>query len=207
LGLKKGADGVRMRPDGKPLQIVLTWFLIGPMNADLPRLVAEYWTAAGVKTTPKQYERSAYGAMRNSGEYDVGWSTMPGLTEYTLQQNPYKVLPPYSMAAMKWGDWYNTGGKTGEEPTQDVKDFIEVVEKFRETRPGTPEYVEIGKKMFEYYTKSLYNIGLVGMAPVPFMIKNNLKNTPTQEMMDKPTWAWDYRFHMIFNPDQWYFEE
>ena len=60
-------------------------------------------------------------------------------------------------------------------------------------------------RVFDLYTKSLYNIGLCGMAPVPLLIKNNLKNTPDQKMMDKPTWAWDYRFHMIFNSDQWYF--
>ena len=94
MGLKKGADGMRLRPDGKPLQVVLSWYLIGPMNADLPRLVTEYWTAMGVNTTPKQYESSAYGALMNSGEYDVGWLTMPGLTEYTRSRIPSKCCLP-----------------------------------------------------------------------------------------------------------------
>src|SRR5690606_22909090 len=45
MGLEMGPDGVRMRPDGQPLNIVL-WDAINRIT--MSELVAEYWEAVGV---------------------------------------------------------------------------------------------------------------------------------------------------------------
>ena len=41
---------------------------------------------------------------------------------------------------------------------------------------GSPEYMEIGRQIFEIKTKSLNHIGSVGQLPQPLIVKNGLKN-------------------------------
>ena len=51
IGLRVGDDGVRIRPDGQPLEIILQIAPWVATHAPSAELIAEYRTAVGVKTT------------------------------------------------------------------------------------------------------------------------------------------------------------
>jgi peptide/nickel transport system substrate-binding protein len=137
----------------------------------------------------------------------VGYGSLGQSSEFSLFENPHRLRPPFTNAAIAWRNWYNSGGKEGQEPSAEVKELYEITVRWQATRPGSEEYMRLGKEAVTLYTEGLYNIGMVGMPPVPLMVRNSLRNTPTQEMLDKPTWTWDYRFFAPFHPDQWFFAE
>jgi peptide/nickel transport system substrate-binding protein len=58
MGLKKGGDGFRLRPDGKPLVVTMGFFPLGGETGLVPQLLTENWNDVGVKTVVTQYERS-----------------------------------------------------------------------------------------------------------------------------------------------------
>jgi len=53
MGLKRGADGIRMRPDGKPLTILWEYTLQYVWSPEFPALIAEYWQDVGVNVLLK----------------------------------------------------------------------------------------------------------------------------------------------------------
>ena len=47
------------------------------------------------------------------------------------------------------------------------------------TEYGSPEYVELAQKIFDFQARNLVIIGVVGLKPVPLVAKRNIGNIPT----------------------------
>ena len=70
LGLKKGADGIRLRPDGQPLAITIEHATApGLAVNDMHELVRKAWTAIGINTSVKGVDRALYMEHYRSGEH------------------------------------------------------------------------------------------------------------------------------------------
>src|SRR5690606_34852654 len=97
-----------------------------------------------------------------------------------------------------WRSWYNSDGAQGEEPSEINKQIWAACDEFAAAIPGSPEYLDAGKRMATLYTESLYTLG-VSVAPRVIIISNRLGNTPTEG-----TFAGDYSFWVPYRGDQWY---
>ena len=81
--------------------------------------------AEGRHRRPRQLRQPGdRGRTRPANKHDFSvWAGEGGLDGVVLL-NPYNYLPllnPYSFFGVKWADWYNTKGKTGERPPADVR--------------------------------------------------------------------------------------
>ncbi len=206
MGLKKDADGFRLRPDGKRLEIIIDNWSAGQSRGKVVQLVKEYWDDVGVRTNLKDMPGSLYGQRGLANERDVGyWCTDPSDDLGTFV-NPKTFRPPWQYGnglAYPWWQWYSTDGQAGEEPPQDIKNLYSMIEEWQKTRPGSDEYMQKGQAIFNTNVRQLWQIGTVGMAPWPFIVSNKLKNLGT-------TGYWcgqPYHHFAPSQPEQWYFSE
>lgn len=191
----------RTRPDGKPLVVVLeTTEEFAPMA----EMVAEMWTAVGVKTEFKQQERSFMRERYLTNDRDIQCFTFDAVAEFALRSNPEKIMPAWVRDelgfASTYREWFDTNGASGEEPPQELKDLRQAVTEWQLLTPGSEEYIAKGKEILTTHTQNLWYVGLT-VAPRVVIISNTLGNTP-----DEGTFAGDYKFWYPFRGDSWYFK-
>jgi len=200
MGLKWDKDHkYRLRPDGKVLTITLEYAPITKYEK-IGALVGEYWGKVGLKVVLKEVSTSLWIQRGNSNDRDVGAWHVVGRS-HLLFQPPWN-LAPLSSSGVPWAQWHDSGGKTGEEPPQIIKDLFKLVDEWRTTVPGSKEYIELGKKVLGINVKNLFSIGTVGLIPTPLIVRDNLKNIPEKAVWSPAFWHW-----LPYQADQWYFEK
>ena len=203
IGCVKGSDGIYLMPDGKPFNLIVE--STEEFNA-IGEMVAEMWTAIGVKTTYKQQERSFARERYNTNERVAQVFTFDGVAEPTLSGDHFnKMRPAFGRdeigQAPLWDKWFTSGGEQGEEPPAEIVDLYNKIEKFCTLPMGSEEYEKLGNEILTYMTKQLYFIG-ISVAPRVIILNNNLGNVPTEGIF-----AYDYNFWYPFNCDAWYFKK
>jgi peptide/nickel transport system substrate-binding protein len=205
MGLKKGSNGMRLRPDGQPLTILWEYSLQFTSTAEYPALVAEYWKNLGVNvvlkeiTTQLTREKAAVNDMDINMEWDVPF-------EPNLISDPQFMIPTYSelspLMGVPWRDWVNSDGKEGEEPPDWVKELYAWADEWLTVEPGSERYMELGRKMIEIHLANLPIIGTVGNVPSTTIVSKKLANV-TEWTINHYNYGRTYSFR----PDQWYFTE
>ncbi len=207
MGLQwDGNEQWRLRPDGKPLTVLLEYVDGEGPKGKVSEFLKEYWAELGINLSIKMVQRNFYQERGKANERDMGVWHYGQTTEFAAYINPVKLSPPWSgygnpLSGSEWWNWYNTGGEQGEKPPAEVIRLLDVVFEWQTKAPGTPEYLALGKEMLTINLENLYVLGTVGQAPKPILIKNKLENTPQDGMF-----GWDYRFFFPFMAEQWYYE-
>jgi peptide/nickel transport system substrate-binding protein len=146
MGLVWNADRtVRLRPDGKPLQIILE---CTEEFAPQSELVAEHWTRVGVKTEMKQIERLFFYERGAANDRDASCWTYDGVSEFNIRSDGGRMRPAWGEPlepAPLWQAWFSSDGASGEEPPELVKRIYRLVDQFQVATPGTEEYLELGR--------------------------------------------------------------
>ncbi len=206
LGLVKGADGFRTRPDGKPLVIRLIY---APQFGDvaLHELTKEYWEAVGVKVELREVTTEAYRTMASVNDHDVAITTSGTSTEAPLYANPFRLYPPFGDAALEpicggpWAEWHETNGASGVEPPDDIKTLWDLTDEWKSTPPTDPRYAELGQQIVEIHRAHFFLIGLVSSTPETTIVSRNLGN-----VVDWKIQAFEYYRTYPQRTDQWYFK-
>ncbi len=199
-GLTKGADGVRMRPDGKPLEVTIETERTG-VDLDSVQLVAEMWTAVGVKTAVKTMTRDLFWPRATGNEVQIAvWGTDRGLEPFV---DPIYIFPfdERSWMGPLFGVYYKTQGKDGEQPTGKLLEAQQLYDQWKTTIDDAKQ-LEIGKQLVRMATEEAWTISTVGMVPAPVIIKDNFKNVPVQYTQD-----WIYMSPGNLDPSQFFFQQ
>jgi len=205
MGLKKGPDGYRLRPDGKKLEILLEY----EANVETPKgktaeMAMHYWDNIGVKVTAKEITGS-FKTQRTSGNLiQMGlWHADRAGFLFTVE--PYYWVPTEvrseSPWCVEWARWFATGGKSGEEPPAEIKRIRESWDKMKTTM-DEKERIRLAKEILKSNAENLWTIGTVGLAPHPIIVKNNLRNVP-----EKAFWGWDLRRFTSYAPETFFFKQ
>jgi len=191
----------RLRPDGKTLTITIEYV---QRYAKICELIKEYWGKVGIRVNLREVTGSFWSTRRDANELDVGIWAMDMVSEFRLRNTgASRLLPPWTGACVPWRDWYQTGGKSGEEPPNWVKELYNAVDEWKKTVPGSEEYMRLGKKIATLNVKNLSMIGAVGLVPYPVIIKNTLGNTPSKESF----WSPDYQQWVPYLAEEWFFKK
>jgi len=207
LGLVKGADGFRTRPDGQPLVIRLVY---APQFGDVAmhELTKEYWEAVGVKVELREVTSEAYRTMASVNDHDVAITTSGTSTEAPLYSNPFRLYPPFGDAALEpicggpWAEWHATNGASGTEPPDDIKTLWDLTDEWKSTPPTDPRYAELGQQIVEIHRAHFFLIGLVSATPEVTIVSRNLANVPEWKIQ-----AFEYYRMYPQRTDQWFFTE
>jgi len=201
LGLKVGKDGFRIGPDGKPIELVVSFTTYpGSANMSTMELLKSYWEAVGIKTIIKQVDRSLYTTNCDSGDIEIGIWVMDRMTNVAISAG--RLLGTWTDGpwAPLYARWYWTKGKEGEEPSGDLKKVYELWDQVNVTTDAKKRDLLI-KQMITLHRKNIWIIGTVGGLPQLVVVKNNLKNVPDGIIWDDPV-----RSELNSFPEQFFFK-
>jgi peptide/nickel transport system substrate-binding protein len=203
VGLKRGRDGVRRLPDGRPLEIIVETAGESTEQTDVLELVRETWREVGIKLFSKPSQREAFRMRVFSGETIMSvWSGLEnGLA--TPDSSPDE-LAPTSQTQMQWpkfGQHYETGGKAGEAPDlPEAQELARLYKTWLESA-SREQRERAWHAMLELHAEQQLTIGVVSGVPQPVVARDTLMNVPAQGFYN-----WDPgAFFGIYRPDTFWF--
>ena len=188
LGLKKGADGMRKLPDGRPLEIIVETAGESNEHTDILELIRETWREVGIKIFVKQTQRDSFRKRVFSGETMMAvWSGLENAIP-SEDMSP-DDLAPISQQQLQWpkfGQHNETQGKFGVAP--DIPEAIELLKLYGAWRNATSadERGRIWHRMLKIHAEQQFVIGTVCGVPQPVVARSNLMNVP-----EKGMYNWD----------------
>ena len=204
MGLKRGPDGTRRLPDGRPLEIIVETAGESTEQTDVLELIRETWREVGIKLFSKPSQREAFRNRVFSGETVMSvWSGLEnGLA--TADTGPDE-LAPTSQLQLQWpkfGQYYETSGKTGE--AVDIAEVKRLDELYRawQASPTSVDRTRIWQEILDLHVDQQFTIGVIAGVPQPVVARNSLMNVP-----EKGFYNWDPgAFFGIYRPDTFYFK-
>jgi len=186
IGLKKGGDGFRLRPDGKVLELnVEQTDIAGSPNDDQHQRVKAYWQAVGLKTNMKFVERSLYEAHWHNSDIEVGaWGcdrcsvvkADPGRWLATISDGPW---------APAYGAWYAQSPDKKIEPPQDhpIREMWKLWDQCQ-VESDEAKRNALFQQILGVHKKAPYMIGVNGAKVQPAIVANNFRNFPDGYIAD-----------------------
>ncbi|HHV81136.1 TPA: ABC transporter substrate-binding protein [bacterium] len=178
LGLtRRDKEGSRLRSDGKPLELIIETPGENPTEVDVLELVSKYWRNIGIKVAVKPSERTLYRMRMLTGEAQIGTWFLMGGQEPTLEPHWYIPTTTQTYWAPMWGQWYQAGGKAGENPPQDIKKLQHTWDLIQKTFDPARRRI-LWQQILDVHAQEVYMIGIVGEVPQPIIVKNSMHNVP-----------------------------
>ena len=123
LGLReRNGDGLRLLPDGRPMKLIVETAGENSEEVDLLELIHDSWLGLGIKLFSRPSQREVLRNRIFSGETLVSmWFGYENAVP-TPEMSPEEFAPvrQHSYHWPKWGQFHETGGKTGEAVDMDL---------------------------------------------------------------------------------------
>lgn len=197
--------GIRLRPDGKPLEIVVHSAGESTEETDILELIHDNWLEIGVKLYTKPSQREVFRNRVFSGTAMMSvWSgienAVPG-----PNSSPHEFTPTAQdqLQWPSWGQYYEAAGQAGSAP--DMAPAVRLAELNEQWRiAGTEEERrKVWDEILEIHTDQVFTIGIVNGTFQPVVINNHLKNVPPEGI-----YSWEPSAYFgIYHPDTFYFDE
>jgi peptide/nickel transport system substrate-binding protein len=204
IGLKRGRDGVRRLPDGRPLEVIVETAGESTEQTDVLELIRETWREVGIKLFSKPSQREAFRMRVFSGETVMSvWSGIEnGLA--TPDNSPDELAPTNQLQLQwpKFGQYVETGGKSGE--AVDIPEVKELARLYRVWLEAATrqDRDRAWHAMLELHAEQQFTIGVVSGVPQPVVARDTLMNVPEQGFYN-----WDPgAFFGIYRPDTFWFK-
>jgi len=205
MGLtKRGDNGYRLLPDGRPMEIIVETAGESSEQTDVLQLIRDTWEKLGIHLFVKPSQRELFRKRIFSGE------TLMSISEGIDNGVPVPSVSPAELAPTeqvqlqwpKWGDYYESGGKAGEAPDlPEAKELLALNEEW-ETSTDDGARARIWRRMLEINAEQQFSIGIVAAVPQPVVVSNHLKNVPA-----KGIYVWEPSAHFgIYRPETFWFD-
>jgi peptide/nickel transport system substrate-binding protein len=200
-------DGFREKPDGSPLNLIVSVGSGDTKSIDSMDLVKEDWEAVGLKTTIDPLEGSVLGQRTEAGEVMIrAWGSAAawGLISAAPVWAPVEGVG-YCVGGQRIGQYFQTNGEEGVAPRPGsaleqlqnlYAEVIQIVD--REERQA---------KLLDAYRVHIdegpITLGTVGEHPSPVIVKNNFRNVQEMGLVA----AWDLAYPGTADPEQFFIEQ
>jgi peptide/nickel transport system substrate-binding protein len=185
IGLnRRDRDGFRLGPDGRTLEITIEP-LFGYVNLYEPfELIREYWNNVGLKTALKPTSIELWWPRIYSSEFNFsGYQNTR--VQWLVYPRDWAPLYQHTYWAPNFGYWYDSGGKFGEEPPEELRALQRMFTRIRET-PDDAERDDLSRRLLMTHGMNMYSIPVAGVHPTPYVAKNNFRNVPETGYMVWP---------------------
>lgn len=199
MGLKKGEDGRRMRPDGKPLQIALDVMVRIQSWVDTAEIIASSLNNLGVETDVKSETMELFRQRTQSASHDIALWPGDGGMECLLEPRWYFPYSSESLNAPLYAKWFQSGGTKGEEPPPVIKGLMDTYNQIVET-VDSEKKKELFAKIIAANEQNLWVIGLVHDPPDFYVVAPNMYNVPKRDFQ-----SWTYPNPGPVHPEQFFF--
>lgn len=166
-------------------------------------MIQSSWKKAGVELRLKTEDVSLFSVRTGANKHDAAaWRGEGGLGHGVIVYPRWYI--PFgsgSYFAVPWAEWHTSGGASGEEPPEAVKEHLALYDQVRATG-DLKEQVRLMRKVLRTSVEQFYAIGLALPTQTYGLVKNSLHN-----VTDPMLYGWYYPSPGPSNPQQWYFEE
>ncbi len=204
MGLKRGLDGVRRLPDGRPLEIIVETAGESSEQADTLELIRETWREVGIKLFTKPSQREVFRNRIFAGETLMSvWSGLENGVP-NAETNP-DALAPTSQQQLQWpkfGQYYETHGKMGVKPDlPQVQRLAKLQQDWLQSNSREAR-ADIWRQMLEIHAEQQFVIGVICGVPQPVVARASLMNVPETGLYN-----WDPgAFFGMYRPDTFWFK-
>ncbi|MCL5778148.1 ABC transporter substrate-binding protein [Limibaculum sp. FT325] len=200
----RNSAGIRLLPDGRPMEIVIETAGERREETDALQIVAETWKRAGIRLLVKALDRDI---LRNRAY--AGLSMM--VAWYGWNNGvPTPDAPPFELAPVdqanftwpKWGQYFQTKGAAGE--PVDLPEAMRLLELFEKWSTATDDDTRSAawREMLEIHADQVFCIGIISRAPLPVVADRRLRNVPHDAL-----YAWDPGAQLgIHRMDEFWFD-
>ncbi|HUK05641.1 MAG TPA: ABC transporter substrate-binding protein [Burkholderiales bacterium] len=203
LGLKRGAEGIRLLPDGRPMEIIVETAGESTEQTDVLEMIRETWREVGIKLFAKPSQREVLRNRVFSGEALMSvWSGIEdGIASADVSPEEFAPTSQQQLQWPKFGQYFETSGKAGEAPDiPEVAELLKLNNAWRQA-PSREERTKIWNRMLDIYAEQQYVIGIVNGVSQPVVVRNTLRNVP-----EKGIYNWDPgAFFGIYRPETFWF--
>ncbi len=189
LGLtKRGSDGIRLLPDGRPMEIIIETAGEVSEQIDILELIAESWLKVGIKMFPKPSQRDVLRNRIFAGEALMSvWSGLEnGVPNAAASPSELAPTSQFQLQWPKWGQFYETKGQNGEAPDMaEAKELLKLNEDWNEAGDLTTRE-QVWHRMLTIHMEQMYTIGVITGVFQPIVVNRKLVNVP-----DEGIYNWD----------------
>lgn len=206
IGLtERGAGGVRLLPDGRPLEIVVETAGEEANEVDTLQLITDTWREVGIKLFTKPSRREVLRSRATAGSTVM--SSWFGLDNgiATANASPAELAPSTDdqLNWPLWGVHEMTGGKGGEAIDDPEAAKLRTLYESWMTAPDTAARASIWNDMLSICADQQFTIGLVHSVPQPIVANARLHNVPKDAIFN-----WDPGAYFgIYRPDTFWLSD
>jgi peptide/nickel transport system substrate-binding protein len=205
LGLaERDSSGLRLLPDGRPMQIVVETAGEETEQTDMLELLRDDWRRIGIGVFIKPTQREVFRNRVKAGTTEM--SVWVGL-ENAL---PHAGMSPAELAPLNseqlqwpaWGLWVETRGQSGEEPTlEPVRQLMQLKQDWNRSEDPVRR-AEIWHQMLTIWTDQVFSIGVVSGVEQLVVVNRRLHNVPEHGIYNFDPGA----FFGLYRPDTFWFD-
>ncbi len=189
LGLaKRDPMGLRLLPDGRPMEIVVDTSGESTEETDVLELVRDSWRKVGIALFSRPSQREVFRKRVFSGKSMMSvWSGLNNGIP-TPDMSPSELAPTTQdqLQWPMWGQYYEnnkTGGQAPDMP--EAKELVRLYDEWRNSG-NDAEREKIWLQMLEIHAQQVFTIGIVTRALQPVVVQNALRNVPAEGV-----YSWD----------------
>jgi peptide/nickel transport system substrate-binding protein len=206
LGLTERDDrGVRLLPDGRPLEILIQTAGESTEQTDVLELIHDSWLAAGIKLYSIPSTREVFRNRIFSGDAIMSiWSGLENGIP-TSETSPSDLAPTskYQYQWPQWGAYYESSGQSGEAPELPAARELVVLNDQWAQAQTREQRVAIWHQILDINREQMFTIGIINHVPHPLVVNNFLHNVPVKGFYDISPGA----YFGIYKPDTFWFDE
>ncbi|MET0747678.1 MAG: ABC transporter substrate-binding protein, partial [Rhizobium sp.] len=202
---KRNEDGLRLLPDGRPMEITVETAGESTLDTDVLELVTDHWRKIGVAVFTRSSQRDIFRSRAMGGR--IMMSIWYGLDNGvpTADMNPGELAPTMDdqLQWPLWGMHYLSGGSQGVAP--DVPEAAQLIDLLAQwgVAASFDERTAIWQKMLSIYSEQVFSIGLINGTFQPILRSSRLQNVP-----DKALYGFDPTcFLGLYMPDTFWLKE
>jgi len=205
IGLtKRNEDGIRLLPDGRPMNLIVDTSGESTEETDVLELVRGTWHELGIAMFPRPSQREVFRKRVFSGKSMMSvWSGLSNGIP-TPDMSPGELAPTTQEQLQwpMWGQYYELNHKGGEAPAlPDVQELARLFQQWR-TATTTEVRTQAWQRMLEIHADEVYTIGIVTHALQPVVVRNSLRNVPADGV-----YSWDPGAYFgMYHPDTFWFD-
>jgi peptide/nickel transport system substrate-binding protein len=200
IGLtKRDSDGMRLLPDGRPMEIIVENSGESTEQSDVLELIRDSWRRIGIRLFAKPLQLTLFRRRVFSGEtlMSIDKGIENGLATAAMSPQEFAPINQQQLQWPKWGQYYETKGKAGESPDQPSATRLK---ELYEDWLGTalqPDQSRIWHAMLQIWADEVFSIGTVAGVLQPVVVSEKLHNVPEEGFYN-----WDPgAFFGVFKPD------
>lgn len=206
IGLRKrDGNGIRLMPDGRPLEIIVETAGEDTEQTDILELIGETWAQAGIKLFSKPSQRDMVRNRIFSGDAIMSvWTGLEnGLPNASTIPSELAPTSQYGLQWPKWGQWHETKGQSGEQiDLPAAQQLYDLYNAWLDTA-SEAEQTRIWHRMLSINAEQTFTIGVISGAFQPVIANRKLANIPKEGVFN-----WDPgAFVGLYRPETFWFRQ